>query len=273
MTPNPPVVDAHVHLHPGRLGEKVREFFAPMAESLQYPLDHGLVRAQLAAEGFTEIWALPYAHKPGVADGLNESTRHIAEAPGPLSVVAGCTAHPGDPDPAATVRRAVEDLGARVLKLHCSVGDYAADDERLSPMWDYAQQVALPVVVHVGHDTNGQTSDHELGPIQVVAERHPDAVIVIAHCALPAVTDALDLIEGHRHVYGDVTPVMWEPPAIPPDRWRAVGGKLLFGSDAPNSTINAAAHLAAVREQCDTDDHRTSISGGLARRLVGAVRG
>ncbi len=271
MTPNQPVVDAHVHLHPGRLGEKVRAFFASSADSLQYPLDHGLVRAALEAEGFTEIWTLPYAHKPGVADGLNESTRDIAAAPGPLHLVQGCTAHPGDPDPAATVRHAVEDLGARVLKLHCSVGDYAVDDTRLDSMWAYSASIDLPVVVHVGHATNGETSDHELGPIGTVAERHPGAVVVVAHCALPSVTEALDLIERYPNVYGDLTPVMWDQPTIPPERWGTVGHKLLFGSDAPNSTIRAGTHLAALQEACDTDEHRRSMSGGLARRLVEAV--
>ena len=137
MTP-PPVVDAHTHLLPGRLAEKVRAFFAPIAGQLVYPLDHGIVRERLAGEGIDEIWNLPYAHKPGVADGLNESSRVIAAQPGPLTVVGGATVHPGDDRPADIVRRAVEELGLRVLKLHCSVGDFDADDPGLDDVWKLA---------------------------------------------------------------------------------------------------------------------------------------
>lgn len=58
------VVDSHVHLLPWRLAVKVRAFFAPVAPSMVYPLEHDVIRAQLAAEGIGEVWTLPYAHKP-----------------------------------------------------------------------------------------------------------------------------------------------------------------------------------------------------------------
>ena len=46
-----PVVDAHVHLLPGRLGEKVRQFFLQgfRPEEL-YPLDHGAILERLGLE-------------------------------------------------------------------------------------------------------------------------------------------------------------------------------------------------------------------------------
>jgi uncharacterized protein len=57
------IVDSHVHLLPERLGAKVRAFFemggpVPFA----YPLDHGQVAEQVAAEGITTVWTLPSAH-------------------------------------------------------------------------------------------------------------------------------------------------------------------------------------------------------------------
>lgn len=266
---NETVVDAHVHLLPGRLAEKVRAYFGPVANSIVYPLDHGIVRQRLAEEGIDEIWTLPYAHKPGVAEWLNEATRDIAAAPGPLVVVPGATVHPGDDDPTNVVRRAVEDFGARMLKLHCSVGAFDADDERLHPVWDYVASIRLPVVVHVGHATNGMTDAHELAPIDVVARAHPDAVVIIAHCGHPAVQAALDVVETHPDVYADLTPVVHHAPVIPPDRVASVGDKLLFGSDAPNTTTLAGEHLRAVRLLADSEAHRHSMTGGLARHLIG----
>ena len=68
-----PVTDSHVHLLPGRLGEKVRAFFGEAGDSLVYDIDHDSVLGALAAEGVDEVWHLPYAHKAGIAEGLNEA--------------------------------------------------------------------------------------------------------------------------------------------------------------------------------------------------------
>jgi predicted TIM-barrel fold metal-dependent hydrolase len=263
-----PVVDAHTHLLPGRLAEKVRAFFGPIADHLVYPLDHGEVRQRLAAEGVDEIWTLPYAHKPGVAAGLNESTAVIARQPGPLRVVGGATVHPGDDDAVEIVRRAVEDLGLRVLKLHCSVGDFDADDRRLDDVWCVAVELGLPVVVHVGHDPSGQTAAVELPALDTVARRHPDAVIIIAHCGFPAVDAALDLVERHPQVHADLTPVLVEAPTVGADRVRAVAGKLLFGSDAPNTGVRAGELLRRIRSLPVPAATIDDITGGTARRLL-----
>jgi predicted TIM-barrel fold metal-dependent hydrolase len=263
----PPVIDAHTHLLPGRLAEKVRGFFAPIAEHLVYPLDHDVVRQRLSSEGIDEIWTLPYAHKPGVAEGLNASTALIARQPGPLDVVGGATVHPADEDPVGIVRRAVVVHGLRVLKLHCSVGDFEADDARLDGVWRLAAELGLPVVVHAGHDPSGRTTAAEVAPLGRVADRHPEAVIIIAHCGSPAVDAALDLVERHAAVHADLTPVLREPVTVPGERLPQVASKLLFGSDAPNTGIAAGDLLAAVRSLPIPADVIEAITGGTARRL------
>ena len=265
------VIDAHTHLLPGRLADKVRAFFGAVADTFAYPLDHGVVRERLASEGVDEMWTLPYAHKPGVAAGLNESTAVIARQPGPLTVVGGATVHPGDDDAADLVRRAVEDLGLRVLKLHCSVGDYEVVDPGLEAVWRLAADIHLPVVVHAGHDVHGRTEGSELTPLGTVARRHPDAVIIIAHCGFPAVDAALDLVERHPGVHADLTPVLHEAPVVPPGRLRAAADKLLFGSDAPNTAVRAGDLLGAIRSRPLPPAALAAITGGTARRLWSRV--
>ena len=261
------VVDAHVHLLPGRLGEKVRQVFAPLADDLAYPAAHDAVREQLRSEGVDEAWTLPYAHRPGVAEWLNEQTALIVATPGPVTLIGGATTHPGDVEPAAIVRRAVDEHGAQVLKLHCSVGDFDAGDERLDDVWDAVSTLGLPVVVHVGHATNGQTSAADLAPVGAVATRFPDARIIVAHCGHPDVDAALDLLEQHPHVFADLTPVMTAAPIVPAERLADVADKLLFGSDAPNVTISAADRLATIRALPLDSESIAAIIGGTARRL------
>lgn len=272
--PDDGYVDTHVHLLPGRLGEKVRAFFeAGMGDGLAYPNDHGIVRERLAEAGIAMAWTLPYAHKPGVADGLNEASAvTAAQTGGPLVVIGGATVHPADADPGRVVRRAIEDLGLRVLKLHCSVGDFAADDVRLDPVWAYAATVRVPVVVHVGHSVHGHTEAEELRAVDAVARRFPEATIVIAHCGHRAVDAALDLVERYPGVHADLTPVVREPVAIDPARAARCAGKLLFGSDAPNVARTAEVGLAWLAGLgLDPAAHR-AVAGGNARRLLAAVR-
>ncbi|MDQ6840317.1 MAG: amidohydrolase family protein [Actinomycetota bacterium] len=269
-------VDSHIHLLPERLGVAVRRFFADRLgyQSWAYPVDHDVVCARLAVEGVEEAWNLPYAHKPGIADELNAATAAIsaAQADGPVRVVAGATVHPGDDDPLVIVRRAVEDLGARVLKLHCSVGDYDPDDPRLDPVWAYTASIALPTVVHAGHAISGHTGADELVPIATVARRWPQTRIIIAHCGHRAATTALDLVYRHRELYADLTPVVSEPVLAPPEKVATVGDKVLFGSDAPNSFLTVTESLAWVDAMGLEPDVLTAVTGGNARRLQAEIR-
>jgi predicted TIM-barrel fold metal-dependent hydrolase len=270
-------VDAHVHLLPPRLGEAIRRFFAEHGlgeETWRYPLDHGEIVGRLAAEGVSTVWSLPYARRPGTAPGLNEASAGTAaaHAGGPVRVVGGATVHPGDADPAGIVRAAVEQHGLRVLKLHCSVGDYRPDDPGLDPVWAYVSEVRLPVVVHVGHAVSGHSDATEVAAIGVVARRFPEARVVIAHCGHRAVAAALDLTAAHPNVYADLTPVVLDPVELPAGRVDELADKLLFGSDCPNTGITVTEGLAVLGRTGAAPASLLAITGGNAERLHDEVR-
>ena len=277
-----PVVDAHTHLLPPRLQAAIRDFFFARGfpgDGFAYPADPAEACDRLAAEGITEAWSLPYARRPGSAAELNASMARFAAAHtdgAAVTVIGGCTVHPADDRPAGLVRAAVEDLGLRVLKLHCSVGGFAADDRRLDPVWEYVSAVALPVVLHAGHAPDGHTEAAELAPVAAVARRHPDARIIIAHCGHAASSAALRLVAEHPGLHADLTPVLHQPVRPDPAALAAVAGKVLFGSDAPNTGLSVPSLLAGLAG-ADGDGgltaaDRAAITGGTAQRLIAAVR-
>jgi uncharacterized protein len=271
------LVDAHVHLLPPRLQAAIRGFFDRHgidSGRFAYPADHGEICDRLAAEGISEVWSLPYARRPGSAADLNASMAGLAAARrgGPVRVIGGCTVHPGDDQPVTLVRSAVEDLGLRVLKLHCSVGDFRPDDPRLDPVWGYAAELALPVVLHAGHAPDGHTGEAELEPVAEVARRHPGARVIIAHCGHTASQAALRLVAGHEHVYADLTPVIHHPVRVPAAQLSALAGKLLFGSDAPNTGLTVTQLLDRLDGGQLPERAWAALTGGTARRLVGEVR-
>lgn len=267
------VIDAHVHLLPGRLGQKVRSIFEDLGGySLAYPADHGAICAQLAQEGVDGIWTLPYAHKAGVARSLNDAACATAVGELAVTVVPGATVHPEDVDPVGVLRSAVEDGGARVLKLHCSVGAFEPTDPGLDHVWTYVSETRVPVVVHAGHAVDGLSEPQELVAIDEVARRYPEARVIIAHCGHHAEVHALDLVERHPHVYADLTPVVDRLVQVPPARAQVLWHKLLYGTDAPNTSLDGRTCQAHVRSLGLSEDGLAAVLGGTAARLVAEVR-
>jgi predicted TIM-barrel fold metal-dependent hydrolase len=263
------VVDCHVHLLPGRLGEKVREFFtAHISGSLAYPNDHGTVLDSLAAAGVSIAWHLPYAHKPGVAAGLNVASAELVSTwrSHPVSLVGGIAVHPGDESPSRLVGSAVDDLDLRVVKLHCSVGDFEVDDPRLEQMWQLVATRSVPVVVHAGHDVSGETRARELDGIDHVAARFPAAPIVIAHAAHPDTTAAVEVVERHDNVYVDLTPRVVDMVDVSDEVLERLHERVLFGSDLPNTQVTIEANLSRLSTLSTLA--RTAIAFANARRLI-----
>lgn len=272
------IVDSHVHLLPGRIGQKVRAFFTAGEDrgafTLAYPADHRAVADRLVAEGVDEIWNLPYSHKTGVAEGLNEASRATVESFGDhrLSIVGGATVHPDDEDPAGVVLRALDVHGLKVLKLHCSVGDFPVDDPRLRGAFRIAEERQMPVVIHLGHAVNGLTEEHEIASIDGLCERHPHLPVVLAHFGHHSAHEAFALFDRHPNFHADLTPVVTAAPEVTAEMLSAHPDRILFGTDAPNTAISAADHLGWLRGFELSADAEASILGGTARRLTDAVR-
>jgi len=263
------LVDAHCHIMPDRLALAIRRFFDEHMGwgRLAYAgvLKDDIVRAQREA-GSAGFWALPYAHKAGVAGPLNE---WMATEAAPLEgAVAAATFHPDDADLAALVTRAFDGLGLRVAKLHCSVGRFDADDARLEPLWEAAETRGVPVVVHAGHDVNGRTGVGELAPIDRIATTHPRLRLVIAHAGQPAVDAAFDLLDRHPALLADLTSAPEWPYELPIDRIEALHERLLFGSDCPSTTLTIAQSAEAIRRLGLGAPALRAILGENARRIV-----
>jgi uncharacterized protein len=275
------IVDAHVHLHPDRLAAKVRAFFENNLRGaddehrrpLAYPTDPAEVLAALAGDGIDRVWSFSYAHKPGIAVGLNEASADLAGAfaTGPVRVTGGATVHPADDEPAAIVVDAIDRLGLRVLKLHCSVGAFDVDDRRLDPVFAVAAERRLPVVVHLGHDISGHTETAELAALDRVATAHPDAPIVLAHCGHHAAHDALAVLDGHPSMHADLTPVGGSPVELAAVDIASRPDRFLFGSDAPNTPFTVGESLERVRQLGLPPDVEAAVVGGNAERLSAAV--
>ena len=266
-------VDVHTHLLPIRLAQKVRSYFAAYmdASELRYTLDYGQLLDSHVASGIDTVWNLPYAHKAGMARGLNESMLEVASEYGGkygVEVVSGCTVHPDDDDPVGDLRVAIEN-GAGVLKLHCSVGNYEPTNPALTPVLATAGELKVPVTIHAGHSITGHTEASELAPISKAAAAHPGTTFILAHSGHHSYNEAMELMRVHPNLVCDLTPVISEPVPITANDANEFSDRILFGTDAPNTGKTAAELLSHLKSTGLSDTAYEKITTLNAKRLIG----
>lgn len=264
----PPIsrIDAHVHAFPDRLAQAVRGRLDAAGRLVSSPL---LPDIALAARegGFDSAWILPYAHRAGVAESLNEwAAAEVTRYPW---LVPGASFHPDDDALPALVKRAFTGLGLRVVKLHSSVGAFSPADRRLEPLWIAAASERIPVLIHAGQHSPGNTDEGELEVLAAVLSAHPRLRIVLAHAGHPATAVALDLMARHDSLYADVTPVWLSEIKVTPEDLERFAGRFLFGSDAPNNPTPIADQVARFEAMPLSDHARTMLMGGAAASLTG----
>jgi predicted TIM-barrel fold metal-dependent hydrolase len=241
----PRLVDAHTHLLPDRLAQAIRAYFtqALPPQAFPYPAAPRAARDALVAAGVHRCWSLPYVRRGGAASAI---TRWMAETWGGDPVVEpGATVHPDD-----EVEMVVEEalsLGLRLFKLHCAVGSFSLADDRLTPLWERVARLGLPVVVHLGHSPIGPTEADELPVLEAVARAWPGVRLVLAHLGSPSIAEALALLRRCSNVYGDLTPVMFQPVALQPGDLEGLEDRILFGSDVPTVGFSVETSIQHLR--------------------------
>lgn len=258
-------IDAHVHAFPDRLALAVRTRM-----SANGGLSGGALLADVAAlvraAGFDSAWVLPYAHRAGVAESANEwSAREVGAYPW---LVPGATFHPEDEDIPRLAERALVELRLRVVKLHCSVGQFSPADPRLEPLWRIAAETRAPVIVHAGQVSPGDSAANELQELAPILKAYPGVRIVVAHAGHPATETALNLMSRFDNLHADLTPVWDHPVAITTDDLRRFPGRFLFGSDAPNNPVSASDLARRYEEWPLSETERALLMGGAAEALL-----
>lgn len=274
----PGLQDLHTHFLPPRVMAKVWAQFDSAGPKIGRPWpityrgsDAERV-ARLRALGVRRFSALPYAHKPGMAEWLNDWAAGLAdEVP---EVLRSATFFP-EPDAASYVERRIAE-GTEIFKVHIQVGDFDPRDPLLDPVWGQLAEAGTPVVVHAG---SGPVPNRHTGPGPVadVLRRHPRLAMVVAHAGAPEYAAFLELAERFPRVHLDTTMVFTDffaaiGAAYPADllpRLRDLGDKVLLGSDFPNIPYPYAHQLQALERLGLGDDWLRGVCWHNAARLWG----
>jgi uncharacterized protein len=250
----PGLFDVHVHFLPPPVMAKVRAQFDSAGPLIgrEWPLlyrgdDEERVE-HLRALGVRRFSALPYAHRPGIADYLNRWAAELAAAVPECLKSATFFPEPEVTDYVAELIAA----GTEVFKIHVQVGDFDLGDPLLDKAWGQVADAGTPVVIHAssGPVPNRHTGP---GPLRALLERHPTLTAVIAHAGAPEYVDFLAIAEEYPRVHLDTTMAFTdffeEMAPFPGDllpRLRDIGNKVLLGSDFPNIPYPYAHQLEAL---------------------------
>jgi hypothetical protein len=268
------VIDLHTHLHPPRLFAAIRRWFAERSEwDLSHqPTEPAEVAAVLRAAGVEHFVFCSYAHKPGMAAGINAwltaTAGHLGGAGIPLATI-----HLDDPDPLGDAVAAFE-AGCAGLKIHEDVQRLAVDDPRFAPVYAEIERRRGIVLAHIGpipwiYDTRAGAQR-----VARVLEQHPGLQFVVAHMGSPDTAAYFTAMDALPNLYLDTTmvfaagsPVVGTAPAGDLEKYAS---RVLYGTDYPNIPYaygNERAGLAALGL---SPAALTAILGGNARRLLGA---
>ncbi len=144
------------------------------------------------------------------------------------------------------LRHGHQELGLKGIKLLPMYAGFYPHDEKLDPLWRYADQHHLPVLLHTGTTFVAQAPLDCTLPrhLDVVATRFPQVKIVMAHLSHPYEGECAVVIRKHPNVYADISALHYRPfqlyHSLMLVQEYGVWHKLLFGSDYPFTTIDAS---------------------------------
>jgi uncharacterized protein len=275
----PGLVDVHTHFLPPSVMAKVRAQFDGAGPLIgrSWPLhyrdgDEALVEV-LRSLGVARFTALPYAHRPGMADWLNDWAAGFA-ARVPEAAVCGTFF----PEESAAAYVAERLASVEVFKVHVQVGGFDVTDPLLDEAWGLVAEAGTPVVLHAG---SGPVATEHTGPAPVAAllARHPRLRLVIAHAGAPEYAEFLALAEAHERVALDTTMAftdffsemggVYPAELLPRLRDLGLAGKVLLGSDFPNIPYPYAHQLEALTRLDLGDDWLRAVCWDNGRALIG----
>lgn len=231
-----PLVDAHVHLFPDRLFEAIwRHFVAEYGWSVHRRLYWRESIAYLRERGVGPIVYSNYAHRPGIAPGLNEWNLAVLEEIPDLYCFAAF--HPGDADGLTMAAFLLDHPRILGVKLHLLVQQFYPHDERLFPLYELVMAKGKRILFHTG---TGPVGNEFVGIVQFrkLLARYPELPAIVAHMGGLEYGAFGELLAAHPDIFLDTAfaflPGLGSVCDLEAEFLEKHRERILYGSDFPN---------------------------------------
>jgi len=250
------IIDVHSHAweYPAHFNDDFREQ-AKRAKAGE-ELDLTVHLAEYQARASEDVRTVVFGGKARLS-GLWVDDRYVADyvATAPDQLIGFMSIDPTQDGWEHEMRAGREELGLRGIKLLPMYAGFKPQDRRLDPLWRYATEHRLPVLLHTGTTFISQAPLECTLPrhLDEVATRFPEVRIIAAHLGHPYEGECVALIRKHANVYADISALHYRP-------WQlfhslmlvqeyGVWHKLLFGTDFPFTDVDAT--VAGLRSLND----------------------
>ena len=247
----PPIIDIHIHIQP-------LEMFKPHAHELikrgRRDYDE-VVKYSASSSDFLKFLDAAEIERAGLINYVSpdvigfppEVNDWIANycSANPKRLLAFGSVHPKFVDDAGAEVDRLAKIGIRGLKVHPSHQLFSPNAYRdglgpLAAMYERAQSVHMPVMIHTGTSIFPGARNLYAQPMLAddVSVDYPDLVVILAHGGRPLwMEEAFFLVRRHKNMYMDVS-------GIPPQklmeyfpRLEEIADKTLFGTDWPGPGV------------------------------------
>jgi uncharacterized protein len=230
------IIDFHVHLFPDRLFDAIwRQFIADYGWPVIHRLYWRECVAYLKERGVGPLVYSNYAHREGVAGGLNDWNVQVLEAIPDLYCFAAY--HPGDKDALIMADRLLAHPRVMGFKLQLLVQRFYPDDERLFPLYERVMDKGKRLLLHVG---TGPVGNEFVGaaPFKRLLKRFPDLAVNVAHMGALEYAEFFALLDDYPRLCVDTSfsflPKLGTMFDLGNDTLEKYQDRILYGSDFPN---------------------------------------
>lgn len=253
------IVDVHSHafLYPDHFDDTFREQAKRARAGVE--VDLTVRYEEYAATSRDDVITIVFGGKARLS-GLWVDDDHVAKYVNahPNKLIGYLSVDPTQDGWQDEMHRGHQELGLRGIKLLSMYAGFRPDDALLDPLWAYAGEHQLPVLLHTGTTFVAQaplecTLPRHLDP---VATRFADVKIIAAHLGHPYEHECVALIRKHDNVYADVSALHYRPfqlyHSLMLVQEYGVWEKLLFGTDYPFTNVNdTIAGLHALNDMLE----------------------
>ncbi len=280
------LIDMHTHFFPERMFDSIWKWFTDRSWLIKYRAPIEGLAATLTGFGVERFAVYNYAHRAGIAAGLNRWTAGFARAcPAALPFA---TVFPEDEGNVEMLEELFDRHGFLGIKIQPLVSDFYPADERMFPVYRLLVERGKILAAHAG---TAPVANKYVGAdnFEPVMRMFPEMKVVVAHMGAFEFDRFFAMAREYPNLYLDtsvnfIDPGLMDrliargdfPPIELPYRYDLeavleISDRILFGSDYPNIPYEYGACVEGVLSLDLGEEFNRAVFFENARRLVSIV--
>jgi len=271
-----PVIDFHIHVaQPEHYHPWVIEWMQSITEHMSIEK----ARKMLTPEGIQHVlqeagidYAVALAEISPISTGVTTSDYVANLCRGVDCLIPFASINPFmTGDLAKELKRCVNELGCRGLKMYPTYQHFYPNDARVYPLYAQAQEMGIPIMFHTGSSVF-QGSRMKYGDplfLDDVAVDFPALVILAVHSGRGFWYNRAALLARlHPNLYMEISGLPPKKLLIYFPELERLADKVIFGSDWPG-VPDLKGNIKAIRALPISEEAKEKILGGNAARILG----